>query len=293
MRHKKITTTRPREVERDGRIYTVNESTTERRPAVFDLDRAVRRTIVAGVALVVAVTMVWSTYAIGDLLSAAAPPLIAFGVAGVFDLAWILCMAMEWALRYDERARIPRAAGWLALAVSVSAIATHGALRATLLVGLVGAVISLLAKGLWTVLMMATTHRLNETSAQVVAQRKSEAAEELAMATVERELARTREATAAISAGVPAQPVSQRLTVESVRLSEPAIVEPARRSAVSREPVAFGFTPAGVRRAELVARAGLLLAGNPDITGAAAAEALDVPLASAKRYLNAAREAGR
>ncbi len=80
----------------------------------------------------------------------------------------------------------------------MTAITTEGRLHAGLWIGIIGAVISLLAKGLWTVMMMITAHPLSDESYQIVQQRRSRAGEELALTVVDRELIRIRQETAAL-----------------------------------------------------------------------------------------------
>lgn len=198
IRNKKIT--RPVTVERGGREYTVNESVTLREPVVRDMDVIVGRAVAGATLLIVIIALTWSVVSIGDLLSTAAPAWAAYLVAGAFDLSWAVCMAAEWRLRYDRRSVIPQRAGWAMLAVSMAAIATHGALQAGVLIGIIGAAVSLLAKSLWAVMLMTTAHPLSEIDSQIVEQRRSEISGELALATVERELIRTTRTTAAIAA---------------------------------------------------------------------------------------------
>ncbi|MFJ6895650.1 hypothetical protein [Streptomyces hokutonensis] len=198
MRIKTVRTTVPTEVTRDGETFTVNKHVDRRVITVFDVHRAVRRAVTAATVLVVGIALAWSVTSIGALLGLAAPTWVAYLAAGAFDLSWAVLMAAEWSMQYDDRAKIPRVAGWLALAVSMTAIATEGQLHAGLWIGIIGAVISLLAKGLWTVMMMITAHPLSDESYQIVQQKRSRAGEELALTVVDRELIRIRQETAAL-----------------------------------------------------------------------------------------------
>ncbi|MFF3658414.1 hypothetical protein [Streptomyces olivochromogenes] len=198
MRIKTVRTTVPTEVTRDGETYTINKTVDRKVVTVVDVHRIVRRAVTAVTVLVVAVALAWSVTSIGALLSIGAPTWVAYLAAGAFDLSWAVLMAAEWTMQYDDRARIPRVAGWLALAVSMTAIATEGQLHAGVWIGIIGAVISLLAKGLWTVMMMITEHPLSDVSRQIVQQKRSRASEELALTITDRELIRIRQETAAL-----------------------------------------------------------------------------------------------
>jgi hypothetical protein len=137
--------------------------------------------------------VVWSTVAIGGLLSMTSPVWVAYGIAAVFDLAWIGFMVLEWINRYDAaRARLPRRAGWLALCLSMGLIAAHGAAHGRLGVGVAGAAVSLVAKGFWAVVMKATGTELDPVSAQWAAAERAEVHAELATVAIRRQLARTR-----------------------------------------------------------------------------------------------------
>ncbi|MCI3238206.1 hypothetical protein [Streptomyces spinosisporus] len=198
MKIKNIRTSVPTEVTRDGETFTINKHVDRQVISVFDVHRAVRRAVTAATVLVVGIALAWSVTSIGALLALAAPVWVAYLAAGAFDLSWAVLMAAEWSMQYDDRAKIPRTAGWIALAVSMTAIATEGRLHAGLWIGIIGAVISLLAKGLWTVMMMITAHPLSDESYQIVQQRRSRAGEELALTVVDRELIRIRQETAAL-----------------------------------------------------------------------------------------------
>ncbi|WP_282204519.1 protein transporter Sec31 [Kitasatospora fiedleri] len=162
-----------------------------------DWDRAVLGAVAAGTGLLLALAVTWSTASIGGLLALNGVIAgVAYAVAAVFDLAWIICMALEWAARYDpRRAAAPRRAGAAFLAVSMAAIATreilpHG--KAGIALGAIGAAVSLVAKGVWTLAIRATARDLTPVAQQYVARRQAAAGAELAMAQVDRQLARMR-----------------------------------------------------------------------------------------------------
>ncbi|MFC7825619.1 protein transporter Sec31 [Streptomyces sp. NPDC057375] len=158
-----------------------------------DWDSIVLNAVMAATCLVVMGAVAWSTVSIGDLLSEAAPLWVSYLVAGVFDLAWITCMATEWLSRYDtNKAKLPKVAGWVALAVSMGAIFTHGNMAGSFWVGVFGAVVSALAKGMWLVVMRHTAKDLDGKARQWVEAETAEVNAQLAMAAVTRQLNRTR-----------------------------------------------------------------------------------------------------
>src|SRR3972149_3770615 len=114
---------------RDGRTHMIPQPYKVDLPvALRDWDAIALTAVHTAAALAVAGAVTWSTVAIGDLLSGVAPVWTSYLVAGVFDLAWITCMVLEWLSRYDQdRARLPVVCGWLALALSVTLIVVHGA----------------------------------------------------------------------------------------------------------------------------------------------------------------------
>lgn len=158
----------------------------------YDLDRLVSRALNAITAVVVAGAMAWSTVAIGTLLHRMAPAWVSYGVAGVFDMSWVACMGAEWLMRYDrKRALVPKLAGWVALCVSVSSIVLEGYLTSgKVLIGCVGAVVSVLAKGLWMVVMTISSRRLAPADQQWYETARSAAEAQLAMVAIQRKLAR-------------------------------------------------------------------------------------------------------
>jgi len=139
----------------DGKTRMVPETVTIDVPVPpRDWDSAVLTGVTVIAALVLTASVVWSTASIGDLLTRVVIAPAAYGAAVVFDLVWIACMAIEWLARYDtERAALPRKAGHVALLIAMGAVGAHGWLSGYLVIGIVGAVVSCLAKGLWTVLL--------------------------------------------------------------------------------------------------------------------------------------------
>lgn len=158
-----------------------------------DWDHTVLTAVTAAAGLLVAVTVVWSTASIGDLLARVTIGPAAYAAAVAFDLAWILCMAVEWLSRYDPaRARLPRNMGHGALAVAMVAVGAHGWLAGQVAIGIIGAVVSGIVKTLWTVVLRHHAKPLNDKTQQWVDKQRAEAGGELAMVAINRELTRAR-----------------------------------------------------------------------------------------------------
>ncbi|MFD7016097.1 protein transporter Sec31 [Streptomyces sp. NPDC059928] len=160
-----------------------------------DWDRIVLNTVTAAAGLLVTASVVWSTASIGDLLTHVTVAAAAYGAASVFDLAWIMCMGVEWLARYDtRRAHLPRRAGHVALAVAMAAVAAHGWLAGQTAIGIIGACVSGIAKGAWTVVLRHHAKPLDPRTQQWVDVQRAKAGGRLAMTAVRRELQRTQAA---------------------------------------------------------------------------------------------------
>ncbi|MFE7954399.1 protein transporter Sec31 [Streptomyces sp. NPDC057413] len=157
-----------------------------------DWDQLVRTGVTVGAVVLVTASLAWTTTSIGDLLSAVTVSAIAYTAAVAFDASWIMCMAVEWLLRYDpERANTARRAGRWALAVSMGAVFAHGYLMAdTWVIGAVGAVVSGLAKGGWWMAMRVHARPLDPRTQQWVAKRRAAVDGQLALIPIRRELQR-------------------------------------------------------------------------------------------------------
>ncbi|MEU1815186.1 hypothetical protein ABZ543_08305 [Streptomyces roseifaciens] len=115
-----------------------------------DWDQIVLRAV-TGVAIGVTVLAVAGTAAgVGGLLSILVTGWIAYSVALVFDASWLCCIAVEWLERFDPpRARGAQIAGWVCLAISMTMTIAFGKHYHQLAAGIAAASVSLLAKGLW------------------------------------------------------------------------------------------------------------------------------------------------
>ncbi len=156
-----------------------------------DWDQVVRTAVTLGACLLVTVSLTWTTASIGDLLSVAVVAAVAYAAALAFDATWIMCMGVEWLLRYDpKRATLPRRAGHVALLISMGAVFVHGYLAGQWVIGAVGAAVSGLAKGGWTIAMRVHARPLDERTQQWVAKRRAAIDGQLAMIPIRRDLQR-------------------------------------------------------------------------------------------------------
>ncbi|GAA3374695.1 protein transporter Sec31 [Streptomyces racemochromogenes] len=188
------TETRTRQVPHtvDGKTHLVDEAYEIHLPVPpRDWDHTVRTGVLGAACLILTGSVVWSTASIGALLDLLVIAPAAYAAAVTFDLVWISCMALEWLARYDPpRAQAPRAAGHIALGVAMAAVAMHGYAEEQLPIGITGAVVSGMAKGLWTVLLAQTTPRLSPQAMQWAQAERAELGSRLGMIPLRRELAR-------------------------------------------------------------------------------------------------------
>jgi len=212
------TVTRMVPVERDGKHHLVPQEFQVPR----DYDAMALTAVLTAASLAVAGAITWSTVAIGGLLSGVAPVWAAYLVAGVFDLAWIVCLILEWLCRFDRaRAALPVACGWIALALSVCLITLHGASnggtalmagtvdwsgRGTVL-GACGGAVSVIAKGMATVVMRHTSVAMDPASEAWLSAERAEVNATLAVTAARRQLTRTqsRIATETLALSAPVQ----------------------------------------------------------------------------------------
>ncbi|MGX1513990.1 hypothetical protein [Streptomyces collinus] len=121
-----------------------------------NLDRLYLRAVIAVAVFLTAVAVVWSTSAIGRLLGDLVPGQSWVGYLGAasFEVPWVTCLMVQWILRYQpERARAVGIAGWIGLGIVVGAIVTDGARLDMIEVGVIGAFVSVIAKGMWWVVL--------------------------------------------------------------------------------------------------------------------------------------------
>jgi hypothetical protein len=228
-------------------ISGITEMVTEKYSTVVpipprDWDHTVRGAVTGATALTVAGSIAWSTASIGDLLARSVHPVVGYGAAGVFDLAWISCMALEWLARYDRRkAVLPRKAGHVALIIAMAAVATHGWLQGghgAMVIGIIGALVSALAKGMWTMAMNHFSVELDDRSQQWVEARFSAAHARLATAAVQRELARVEGATADMHAAYEPPAIEAPASDYEMALAEARRIMPGATDAQLRDQLA-------------------------------------------------------
>lgn len=207
--------------------------TTPIRKLPFNIDATLRRALFT---LAIAMTIgaiVWGTVAIGSMLSLLAPAWAAYLVAGVFDAGWAACLIAEWLLRYDsDRAKTPRRAGIALLVVSMAAIITHGALSGPWgwIVGIVGALVSAAAKGIWAIGMHTIRIKLDPKHEAYLRTLQQRSGTEQALALGERDRLLTEDRTVALKLALEARRPEPPAVVEITQEAEPAAVpEPARR----------------------------------------------------------------
>lgn len=178
-----------------GKTHSVDKSYDRAVPVVpRDWDDIALSSVRVATTLSVLGAMSWSTTSIGSLLSMIAPTWVAYTVAGVFDLAWIVCMILEWLCRDDpEKASLPRTAGWVALAISMALIAGHGYAYGFLAVGIGGALVSAIAKSMWSVVMSFSAVELDEESRGWLRAEKQDVGTQLAMTHARRRLTRAQD----------------------------------------------------------------------------------------------------
>ncbi len=165
-----------------------------------DWDHIVITGVLTAAGAMVAISVVWSTASIGDFLARAVVAPIAYLGAVAFGLAWISCMALEWHARYDPaRARLPRTAGNIALVIEMAAVCAHGRVEDSLPVGVAGAVISAVAKGMWTVTLKHQARPMSPLTQRWFLKREEQMTARIALAARQRQLDRTAQHAAVLA----------------------------------------------------------------------------------------------
>ncbi|MFE0376243.1 hypothetical protein ACFW1M_11770 [Streptomyces inhibens] len=181
-----------------------------------DWDRIVLNAVTGGAIVLNSVSVVWSTYSGGALLDRAAPAWVAYPAALPFEAGWMTCQALEWLARHDpDRARMPRRVGYVALAIAMTVIYVHGVTTpaAGLWVGVAGAAISAIAKGVWTLVLRHTAAPLPARTQAWLKVMRGRGSARLALAAQQRELLRMDEQYSALvatglTAAAPSVPLS-------------------------------------------------------------------------------------
>jgi hypothetical protein len=180
----------------------------------LNLDATLRRALFTLAAFMTIGAIIWGTVAIGSMLTLLAPTWAAYLVAGVFDAGWAGCLIAEWLLRYDsKRSALPRKTGMAMLTVSMAAIFIHGLIAGAWAVGIVGALVSAAAKGVWAIGMHTVRIKLDPKHEAYLRALQQQAGTELALALGERDRLLTQDRT-----------VSLKLALEARQPDVPSIV---------------------------------------------------------------------
>jgi hypothetical protein len=233
-----------------------------------DWDQIVRTAVTIGACILVTASLIWTTASIGDLLATTTIAVVAYSAAVAFDASWIMCMGVEWLLRYDpERAKAPRKAGHWALAVSMGAVFAHGYVFDQMVVGAVGAVVSALAKGGWTIAMRVHARPLDERTQQWVAKRRAAVDGQLAMIPVRRDLQRGQSMVEAERRAIAADSGSDGSTdpdrpEESADRPDPSAPAIDRKSLTTKDAVRIAWTE-GIRDRDAILQDAAKRLGRP------------------------------
>ncbi|MFF3511550.1 hypothetical protein [Streptomyces sp. NPDC002573] len=264
----------------------------------FNLDAALRRVLFTFAVAMTMGAIVWGTVAIGGMLAMLAPAWAAYLVAGVFDAGWAACLIAEWILRHDStRARVPAAAGLAMLAVSMAAIIIHGVRSDAVLVGIVGALVSAAAKGVWAIGMHTIRIKLDPKYEAYLRALQQQTGTEQALALGEWDRMRTGDRTARLRLALEARRGEPEPTVDQIaNPTQPTPVQapdqPVNQVEAEPEPIAVQAVQAAVSRPvqpeDQVDLLVSLLRKGEHITKSRAAELLGVPESTAYRRLTKA-----
>lgn len=176
----------------DGETEMVTETEYVDVPAPpRDWDQAVRIAVTVMAIVLLAVSVSWSTTSIGSLLSRMVDSYAAYGAACAFDTLWIMCTAVQWLLRTDPvRAKQAATGGRWSLAIAMAAVFADGFLSDQIVIGLVGAAVSALAKGGTSLAMLVHARPLDGRTQQWLEKRRGTLNGQLALIPVRRELQR-------------------------------------------------------------------------------------------------------
>ncbi|WP_434593369.1 hypothetical protein [Streptomyces sp. A5-4] len=166
VRYRKVQRERYVDVEFRGQVKRRKEKYHEWVPVPpVNLDRLYLRAVIAIAVSLTLIAVVWSTTAIGRLLSGMVPGHEGAGyiAALAFEVPWVACLMVQWILRdQPERAKAALIAGWVGLGVVVTAVVIDGFELNMPKVGAVAACVSVLAKGLWWIVLRLVHVPLDE-----------------------------------------------------------------------------------------------------------------------------------
>ncbi|MET7570792.1 hypothetical protein ABZT04_20180 [Streptomyces sp. NPDC005492] len=284
-----VTITRP-----DGSTFETTR-TVEFAPEAVpprDWDVISTRAAVGMVLALTAVAVAWSTWSIGSLLHGG----VGFLAATVFDLSWGTALILEWKARFDPDKRFfPQSLGWGLLAVTMGAIFWNA--WPDVRYGVVGAVVSGVAKILWLGIMKHIEVTLTQRDRDDLRDRTSRANVRVAFASVDRAVMRTEAHTTAVRRSLAGgRPTVLELSA-SDRDTDPAelasagrqfaeqLTEPSPAQAQAHGPAQAQLSEPTAQVEELVRR----LTNGEQLTKSTAAGILGVSEATAGRRLRDAR----
>lgn len=231
----------------NGRTRLVPQDYTAPKPP-RDWDQIILRGVTTAALGVGAGCIAWSTSSIGGLLSKAAPDPIAYGGAAVFDTLWIACLGLEWLARYEPaKAAAARRAGLLCLTIAVAALLVEGYTGKHMAAGIVGAFISIGVKRLWTLVLARHARRLDPLTQAWVEQEMDEVGGQLALAGINRRLARDRAQIVAHYATINNHPTDDVPDPDKPRGQHADNIDPVVRGAILAAIATMpGATPAEI-----------------------------------------------
>lgn len=205
-----------------GKTHMVSPPTP--RPPL-SLDRILLAVITAACTLLLVAVAVWATVNIGELLTGMVPGWAAYGAASAFNLAWVICLGLEWIARHSpDKAAAPRGAGWWFLAAEMIAVGVHGHHEGSLVIGIVGAAVSAIVKGVWTLLLTYHATPLDPMTQQWVDAERAQLAAERGLLHVQGDAlyARAHLARQAAALGVDQLPARRPAQLDAAPATEPA-----------------------------------------------------------------------
>jgi hypothetical protein len=207
-----------------------------------DWDRTALRTTTGLVLALTVVAVTWSTVSIGSVLGGG----VGYIAATVFDLAWAICLLLEWMARFSPKKRtFPRRLGWVLLALTMGAIFWNGMLSHSIAMAIVGAVVSFVAKALWLGVTKHIDRDLSDADQQWAEAQTSAAHAKEAVAQVRRQAARIEhQAAAELLAMEAAYGLSVASATPSAATAAPSVASAAPAATQSATP-APALAPAG------------------------------------------------
>lgn len=172
---------------RDGRTVQVPRTREVPEPVMpRNWDRSAVRAVVGLVVVLTLAAITWSTWSIGSLLHGG-PGYLA---AGVFDLAWAVCLVLEYLGRFDpEKREFSDRLGWALLLATMGLIFWHGMTLHSVGMAVGGAAVSAFAKILWLGVMKHVHRELSPEDAAWVREEISSANAKMAVADARRQAA--------------------------------------------------------------------------------------------------------